>query len=923
MLYGRQAEQAAIASLIMQTRAGHGGSMILSGDPGVGKSALLDVATEGAHGLTVLRTSGLQSEAELPFAALHQLLRPLLCRVSDLPSAQSAALRGAFGLMPLRPTERLQVALAALSLLSESASEQPVVCLVDDIQWLDRPSADVLSLVANRIRDESVMLLAATRASDLVSLPGAVEIRVHGLDAQSAHELLAERHPELRQQVAERVVRETGGNPLALAELPGALSERQQSGIDPLVGPLPLPECIQRHYAKQLARIEEPTQQLLLMLAADDAGDLAAALRAARTVGVGIEALDRAVETGLVRTEDTISGPRVIFRHPLVRAAVYRSASLGARLTAHRALAEALDPELEPDRRAWQLAASAVGPDESAADELERSGLRALQRGAPSSAALALEKSARLTSSIESRARRLVAAAEAANRAGHPARAEALADEAEQAAEDVVTRARIRRLRALVAFDSGEQATVHRLLMTNWEQVGAEDPELAADMLVDAAKNAWFSNSLERASQVSRALSTVVLPPHSPRLSLVRTVLKLTDQLEMLSGAGSLRGSTDGRAEDLSGEQVVPLDLVLRAVVSLAVADDAAAIDAAEAAVESCRTSGRLDLLVLALQVLATLDVLIGRHQFGRANATEGLELANALGLTNRSCHFHALLAWLDAVAGRTESSHELAALALGHAEARGIAPTVAFGRWALSLLALGQGRPAETLDEARPFVSGSAEHPLVTIMRTPDLIEAAARLGRTDEVKQNLDQLSTWAASSGLVRARALDARCRALVAEDLDEADRLYVEALSLHDEADGTGQSRPFDRARTQLLYGEWLRRQRRRVEARRPLRAAMNTFEQLGAEPWTRRAESELRAAGSIRRSGGERPRTELTPQELQVARLARNGASNREIGAQLFLSPRTVGYHLQNIFRKLGIRSRIELAQVSVLGDDRS
>jgi DNA-binding CsgD family transcriptional regulator len=352
-------------------------------------------------------------------------------------------------------------------------------------------------------------------------------------------------------------------------------------------------------------------------------------------------------------------------------------------------------------------------------------------------------------------------------------------------------------------------------------------------------------------------------------------------------------------------------------VASIASADDVVGIGAAEAAVQTCRAEGRLDLLVLALQVLATLEVLVGRHQFARANAVEGLELATTLGLSNRSCHFQALLAWLDAVAGRTESCRQLAALALGHAEARGIAPVIAFGRWALSLLDLGLGRPADTLDQSRSSLTGSGEHPLVLVMRTPDLVEAAVRLGRTEEVKESLDQLSAWAASSRHPRARAVEARCRALVAEDDAEADKLYNEALALHGEADRTGQSRPFDRARTQLLYGEWLRRQRRRVEARVPLQAALNTFEQLQATPWMRRAESELRAAGSAGRSSAPLPVTELTPQELQVVRLAREGASNREIGAQLFLSPRTVGYHLQNTFRKLGIRSRVELAQVRI------
>jgi DNA-binding CsgD family transcriptional regulator len=530
-----------------------------------------------------------------------------------------------------------------------------------------------------------------------------------------------------------------------------------------------------------------------------------------------------------------------------------------------------------------------------------------------------LERSARLTSPVDVRARRLVAAATAANRAGQPARAEALAGEAAKLTDDVVVKARIRQLRAAMAFDRGAPGTVHRLLMTDWPEVMAADPELAAGMLVDAAKNAWFANDLERASEASQALSAVVLPPHSGRRSLVRTVLQLTQRLEMLSGGSAHPSRNNDRDEggQIGGESQDPLELVLQAVASIASADDVVGIGAAEAAVQTCRAEGRLDLLVLALQVLATLEVLVGRHQFARANAVEGLELATTLGLSNRSCHFQALLAWLDAVAGRTESCRQLAALALGHAEARGIAPVIAFGRWALSLLDLGLGRPADTLDQSRSSLTGSGEHPLVLVMRTPDLVEAAVRLGRTEEVKESLDQLSAWAASSRHPRARAVEARCRALVAEDDAEADKLYNEALALHGEADRTGQSRPFDRARTQLLYGEWLRRQRRRVEARVPLQAALNTFEQLQATPWMRRAESELRAAGSAGRSGAPLPVAELTPQELQVVRLAREGASNREIGAQLFLSPRTVGYHLQNTFRKLGIRSRVELAQVRI------
>ncbi|HEU4946378.1 MAG TPA: AAA family ATPase [Kribbella sp.] len=924
MLYGRATEKQAIEQLIADARRGESGLLVLRGDVGVGKSALLDHAAGCGHGMLVLRGYGVQSEAELPFAALHQLLRPLLSRVDALPGPQAAALRSAFGLISLQPADRLQVALGALTLLSEAAEEQPVLCLVDDGQWLDQPSVDTLWFVANRLVSEPISMLLALRSGTVDLFPGTTELPLTGLDVDDAVALLADRYPELSAEVRLRVIAETSANPLALSELPTALTPQQRAGVEPLVGPLPLPDCIQQHYIKQLSHLPQDTRKLLHAAAAEDTGELAVVLRALQQDGIGTQALAVAESSGMVRVEDTLGGARVVFRHPLLRAAIYRTATLDERVRVHRALARALDPELDPDRRAWHLAASATGPDDIVAAELERNGLRALQRGAPSTAATAIEKAAWLTVSAPERARRLTAAASAANAAGQPVRAESLADQAEQLSSDVVVKARIHHLRAAMAFDRGSPVATHRLLVDGSAAVVADEPDLAAAMLVDAVKNAWFTNDRRKAAEATKALSAIRLAQRSPQRHLVRTVLRLASQLEALSGNRPFSSSPYAEIEP---EPVAagngprePLELVLRAVASMSLADDDAALAAAETAVQVCRTQGRLDMLVLALQVLATAEMLMGRHRFAGANATEGLELAKALGQDNRSCHFRAVLAWLDAVAGRADSCREQVTAALGHAEAQRIAPVVAIGRWALALLDLGLGHPERTLDQSVFRAGGSSEHPLVTVLRTPDLVEAAARTGRGSEVKRHLDQLSAWTADSGRQWARAVETRCRALLTSDETLADQLYRQALELHDEVDQSGQPRPFDRARTQLLYGEWLRRQRRRTDARVPLQAALDTFEQLGATPWAQRADSELRAAGSSVRTSVQAPAAGLTPQELQVVRLAREGASNREIGAQLFLSPRTVGYHLQKTFRKLGIRSRVELAQV-MIGDE--
>lgn len=916
VLYGRGPERRRIEQLIASTRVGDSALLVVRGEVGIGKSALLRYAADHAGGMTVLRGSGVQTDAELPLAALHQLVRPLLDRIDELPAPQAAALRGAFGLTSVRQVDRMLVALGTLTLLAEAADERPVLCVVDDGQWLDQPTADTLWFVANRLMAERIGILVAVRDGSPHLFPDADELLVGGLDPDAATALLADTHPELSAEVAGRVIAETSANPLGLRELPNALTPAQRAGTDPILGPLPLPDRIQRRYEEQLEALPSDTRALLLLAAAEDTGDLAVVLRAAETYDLTADAVAAAESAGLVSVEETIGGARLRFRHPLLRAAAYRTATFNEQIAAHTALARSIDPEA--DQHAWHLAAAATGPDDDVAAALERTGRGALRRGAPASASAAFEKAAQLTGCTTDQARRLVTAAQAANSAGHPDQAERLVSKAEPLTSDRIVQATIRQLRALMAFDRGSPAASHQLLMDDAAAVAADDPELAAMLLVDAIKNAWFVNAGDRVRDATDALRKLSLPEDSPCTPIVLAVLRFGDRLKALLGQRpdpAVEGRSTSPTYDVETDQ--PLGLILQAVAAISLADDATALADASKAAQACRSSGQLDLLVLALQAQATGEMVTGRHRFARATATEGLELATTIGHDNGACHFRAVLATLDAIAGEAESCRKLAHAALEHAELQRVTPVVGLGRWALGLLELGTGEPDRAIDQLVSRGKSSGDHPLIALLRTPDLVEAAARVGRADEMTSHVEQLATWVRDGDRPWAHALELRCRAVLAGDEDCAGELFTEALESHDEADRSGQARPFDRARTQLLFGEWLRRQRRPTEARIPLQAALDVFERLGAKPWAERAGSELRASGRAFRAAVPTAASGLTPQEIQVVRLAREGASNREIGAQLFLSPRTVGYHLHKTFRKLGIRSRVELVHVQL------
>lgn len=936
VLYGRSAERRLIGTLIERARSECGSAvLVLRGAAGVGKSTLLRYAAEHADGLRVLRAHGVHSEAELPFAALHQLLRPLLVRANDLPAPQADALHGAFGLARPAGGDRWLVALGVLTLLSEWADERPVLCLIDDAQWLDRPTADTIRFVARRLAAEPIAVLIAVRADAEDAEDAFPEITrhtVHGLDDTAAVDLLGDRYPELAAPLRERIIRETGGNPLALGDLPGLLSPDQRAGREPLLGPLPLPEHLRRIYRRRFRALPEATRTVLLLAAAEERGELDTVLRAAGVLGVGADALDAAENDGLLRVADTVDGQRIVFRHPLVRAAAHRDLPSSRRRAAHRALAGALDPVVDPDRRTWHLAASTTGPDEDVARELEDSGERALRRGAPATAATTWERAAWLTASDTDRALRLVRAAEAANAAGHPVRAQSLAEQAQGISADPVVWARSRMLQATVAFDRGSPAAAHTLLLSGSAPITAVRPELAAAMLIDAVKNGWFMNDPVRTGDAARALAELDLPEDDPLWPRARTVLSLgglvgggVAGITTDTGRGSLHAMTRVHAEaggehDDAREVTDILGEILASASAIILGDDDGAAGSAGAAVTTCQVGGRVGWLPLALQLLASAEMLSGQHRFARAHATEGLELASTLEQDNRICHFRAVLAWLHAISGDEETTRELATLSLRHAEAQRIAPTAVIARWALGLSELGSGRYPEALEHLLPHGDAPGAHPLLAVICTPDLVESAIRAGHGDLARPHLARFDAWAAEIDRPWANAARARCHALLAEQPDAAEEHFLAALRIYERLGATAHPRGFDRARTELLYGEWLRRARRSGASRTPLTSAAETFDRLGAAPWARRARGELRAGGRSPRTPPRRSSTRsLTPQELQVVMLAAEGAGNREIGARLFLSPRTVAYHLYKAFPKLGVSSRTELVRV-VLDD---
>ncbi|MEV4456814.1 AAA family ATPase [Microbispora sp. NPDC049633] len=920
MLYGRRAETERIDHLLAEAGNGRSGALVIRGPAGIGKTALLDHAARkaSATGMRTLRGVGIESETELAFAALHLVLRSGLDRLDRLPAPQADALRGALGLAATTTPDRFLVGLGALTLLSELAGDGPLLCLVDDAQWLDRSSADALLFAARRLEAEGVALILSLRDGAHGLRPaGLPEMRLGGLEPADAATLLGATAGTLAPHVRDRVLAESEGNPLALIELPAALTPEQRAGhVNPLayqLGPLPLPGRMREAFQTQIQSLPEPTRTLLLVAAAESTGDLAVVLAAAQRLGVGPDAAEPAERAGLIRVDGELA-----FRHPLIRAAAYQGAPFTRRVAAHRALAAALDEAADgsrrADARAWHLAAACTGPDEAVAAVLEHAAERARRRSGHAATTAAYERAAQLTPDPRERVRRLIGAAEAAMDAGQLPRSRTLADRAALLTDDPREQAKLAGVRAAVEFEQGSPRVAHGILMTAAAPIAAADPGMAASMLAEAVRDAWFAGAPELAGQAVERLHALDLPAGHP---LHPVVSALTGLAALLAG-DSARGLVPIHAALADAGRSQPADPGERLIIAsmaFMVGDDETSLDLAAGLADDCRAQGMIGWLPHALQNLASSQLYLGRFRDAKASATEAVRIAEDTGQHHRVDHLQGVLAWLAAVSGDDRTCELLTSRVRAHATDHGNVSSLAWAVWAQGLLALGQGRTRAALDHLETGLAGTVRHQLSTTLFVPDLVEAAVRCEQPERARAPLARFDEWATATGQPWARAVALRCRALTAARDEDTERDYVRAVRLH-----LNGGRPFEEARTRLLFGEWLRRNRRKSDARIHLRQALDMFERAGAAPWATRARAELRATGEVfgdvRTVGAAGL---LTPQELQIVRLAARGATNRDIGAQLFLSPRTVGYHLHKAFPKLGVASRTELGRLD-LGD---
>ncbi|HEX3979489.1 MAG TPA: AAA family ATPase [Solirubrobacteraceae bacterium] len=902
MLYGRDDERAVLDRLLADARAGRSGVLVLRGEAGVGKTALLEHAIESASRLIVVRAVGVESEMELAYAALHRLSAPLLDRVGRIPAPQRDALETTFGLRDGPAPDRFLVGLATLSLLSEAAQERPVLCAIDDAQWLDRSSGEVLAFVARRLRAESVALVVATR--DAAGTGGRLpELVVEGLRDADARALLASAiSGRLDERVAEQLLVEARGNPLALLELPRGLSSARLAGGFGSPGRLSLSGKIEVAFMNRLEALPDDTQQLLLVAAAEPTGDPALLRSAAERLGIADALLQPAESARLLEI-----GARVRFRHPLVRSAVYRAATPHQRRRVHRALAEATDARGDPDRRAWHLAEATAGPDEDVAAELERAAGRAQTRGGLAAAAAFLERAAALTHEPQRRVERALAAAQTQYEAGALDDALALLGTAEAGAVDDAQRARASLLRAQIAFASKRGGDAPELLLRAARELEVVDPNLARATYLEALSATMFAGRLARgagALEISEAALAGPPPPAAPRPSdLLLQGLAVQFTAGYAAGAPILKEALRGFRHQTPLPPEEARWLWFASWVALHLWDDQAWAVLSTRHLELVREAGALTALPFVLTNRSSVYAHAGELEVA-ASLEE--ELRAAIGATGIAPVPYGALS-IAALRGREAELSELIATSVGEAEARGEGLALTVTEMLSATLYLGLGRYDAALAAVRHVERSHEMGPAVWTLA--ELIEAAARSGERQLARRGLALLAEKTHPSGTDWALGMEARCRALLS-DGDVAERLYREAI------DRLSRARlRLQFARAHLVYGEWLRRERRRLEAREQLRTAFEMFNAMGIEAFAARTERELLATGERVRRRSVETRDELTAQEAQVARLARDRLSNAEIGARLFISQHTVAYHLRKIFTKLGITSRGELAQM--------
>jgi DNA-binding CsgD family transcriptional regulator len=897
-LFGRSREENLLSSLLDEV-AGRGQGVMLRGEPGIGKSRLLTEAARAARerGMAVLTTTGVQSEAHLPFAGLHQLFRPVRSRVVELPAVQRAALDGAFGLTYEVAPERYRIAMASLDLLSEVATEAPLLLVVEDAQWLDRATVDVLAFVARRIESDPILMLAAAREGypGVLADAGLREELIGGLDDSSASALLDASAPGLSMAARTRVMREAAGNPLALLELPAVVGRGEDEQW--VTGRVPLTERLERAFASRVSELPDATRQVLLVAALSEEDGLTEILQASSAIAgraVDVEAAEPAAEAGIV----DLDLQTLRFGHPLIRSAVVQGAGVADRRRVHEALANVLTDQ--PDRRVWHRAALLVGECEDVAVDLEEAGARARRRGAIAEAVTAMRRAADL-GNPENRTRRLLAAASLAVELGRPDVVEPLLREANELDLDRLDRARLTWVEETALtrpLDAGKLAS----LIGAAEEAGAAgDYDLHVELLWLVALRAWL-----------------VDPGPEVRTMLIDASRRLGD-----ANADDLRVFAIYAYADPLGHAREVLERLTRAAKEERIDTEAARFfgpaalvvgafdlgtDFLAAAVEGLRREGRLAHLPRLLTLYSSMAARLGDWDVAITAAEEARRLAVELAEPQWVAAADTAISLVAAMRGDEQKAELTASQAEMVAEPVGANITMAFALSGKALAALAAARYTDAYSYAERLFdpADSAYHPVISSWLIADLAEAARHIDRLDAARARVAQVEAAAGERPGTWVALVIRHARALVAES-GEADERFAEALA----SDLTRW--PFQRARIQLAYGRWLRRERRVAESRAALRAARDTFDALGCAPWGDQARRELRASGERSRRRAPEARDQLTAQELQIAQLAAQGQSNREIGQRLFLSHRTISTHLYRVFPKLGITSRAELS----------
>jgi DNA-binding CsgD family transcriptional regulator len=903
MLLGRKDEQLALDRLFAQAREGRSGVLALVGEPGIGKTALLEHAAESADGMRILRARGIEAEAVIPFAGLAELLRPVLGAMDRIPAPQASALGGALALDPASARDRFAIGAATLSLLSASAEEGPLALLVDDAHWLDRSSAETLLFAARRLLADPIALVLTVREGQASLLDGTDlrTLRMAGLDRSDAAKLLA--RADVPNDLLERLYRATGGNPLALLELAPEASRLLSLPSD---APVPISTSIATAFLRRFGRLSERTRRVLVISAASDPCGLAVLARAASQIGLNLSDLAPAEEAGLIR----VGHAAVEFTHPLARAAMYANASAAERREAHAALAAAL-PDRDADQRAWQLAAASVGPDERAADALARAGARACDRSAYAVAAAAFARAAELCSTDATRDPLLLAAAKAAWLAGDVKRTLGLLGEAQAQQPAPAVRARIDHLRSQVAMRCGPVTAAYPLIVGAAAKIADTDPELAVEMLAEAVHGCFYTGDTPAMIAAAERALTLADGQDSHRATFFAAMsrgMALIADGQGEAGAASARQAVEilQQSEELRDD---PELLAWAALGPLWLREADTGRGLIERASKLARAQAAVGALPNLLHLLARDLATTDRWTAAETSYDEAIGLARETGQRVEVAASMAGLAWLEAREGREASCRERAAEATKMCEELGIA---LYGIWAIQALGdleLGLGRPAEAIEHYQAQTDALRAHGIadVDLSPAPELLDAFLRLGRDEDAARVAADFSARATAKGQPWALARAARCRGLLA-GAGDLEACFEEALQLHERTPDA-----FETARTRLAYGGCLRRARKRARAREELRAAAGIFQRLGAQPWVHQADAELAATGETARRRDVSTLDQLTPQELRIARLLADGMTTRETAAAIFVSPKTVEYHLGHVYRKLGIHSRDELA----------